>query len=68
VLVGLAIGLVTAILLRGLVATFLFGITAGDTVTYVLATLTFLAVAFVAIGIPARRAARVEPITALHLE
>jgi ABC-type antimicrobial peptide transport system permease subunit len=37
-------------------------------VTYVAATLTFFVVAFAAIGIPARRAARVEPITALHLE
>jgi predicted permease len=68
VLVGLAIGLGTAVLLRGIAATFVFGIAAVDTVSYVVATLTFFAVAFVAISIPARRAARVEPITALHLE
>ena len=68
VMAGLAIGLLTAVLLRGIAASFVFGISAGDTVTYVVATLTFFVVAFVTIGIPARRAARVEPITALHLE
>ena len=68
VVIGLVAGLVTAALLRRIAATFVFGITAGDSVTYVAATLTFFVVAFAAIGIPARRAARVEPITALHLE
>jgi len=68
VVIGLVAGLVIAVLLRRIAATFVFGITAGDAVTYVGATLTFFVVAFAAIGIPARRAARVEPITALHLE
>ena len=68
VLIGLAIGLVTAILLRGIAATFVFGITAGDAVSYIAATVLFFVLAIVAIGVPARRAARVEPITALHLE
>jgi putative ABC transport system permease protein len=68
VVIGLVAGLVTAVLLRRIAATFVFGITAGDLVTYIGATLTFFVVAFAAIGIPARRAARVEPITALHLD
>jgi predicted permease len=68
VMIGLVAGLVTTVALRRIAATFVFGITAGDSVTYVAATLTFFVVAFAAIGIPARRAARVEPITALHLE
>ena len=68
VVIGLAIGLLTAALLRGIAASFVFGITAADSVTYIAATLTFFVLAVVAIGIPARRAAGVEPITALHLE
>lgn len=68
VAIGLVAGLTTAVLLRRIAATFVFGISAGDAVTYVAATLTFFVVAFAAIGIPARRAARVEPVTALHME
>ena len=47
---------------------FVFGITTADPLTYLSAALTFLVVAIAAIVIPARRASRVDPITALHLE
>jgi putative ABC transport system permease protein len=66
VVIGLVAGLVTAVALRRIAATFVFGITAGDAVTYVAATLTFFVVAFAAIGIPARRAARVDPLVAIR--
>jgi putative ABC transport system permease protein len=66
VVIGLVAGLVTAVALRQIAATFVFGITAGDAVTYVAATLTFFVVAFAAIGIPARRAARVDPLVAIR--
>jgi putative ABC transport system permease protein len=68
VVVGLAAGLVTAVALRSIASRFVFGITTTDPLTYLAAALTFLVVAFAAIVIPARRAAEVEPITALHLE
>jgi putative ABC transport system permease protein len=68
VAIGLVIGLLAAVALRRLASTFVFGITAGDPVTYVVATLTFFVVAVAAIAVPARRAARVAPVTALHLE
>jgi predicted permease len=68
VVVGLAAGLVTAVALRSIASRFVFGITTTDPLTYVAAALTFLVMAFAAIVVPARRAAQVEPITALHLE
>jgi ABC-type antimicrobial peptide transport system permease subunit len=44
------------------------GNTAGDPVTYVVAAAAFLAVALGAIAVPALRAARVQPVSALRDE
>lgn len=66
VVLGLTAGLVAAIVLRGIASRFVFGITTSDPLTYAAAALTFLVMAFAAIVVPARRAAQVEPITALH--
>jgi len=68
VVVGLVAGLVIAVALRSVASRFVFGITTTDPLTYVAAALTFLVIAFAAIVVPARRAAAVEPIAALHLE
>ena len=68
VVAGLVVGVAAAIGLRGIVSTFVFGVTAGDPVTYLVAALSFLGVALAAVTIPARRASRVEPITALRYE
>jgi predicted permease len=65
---GLAIGAAAAIALRQFVSSFVFGVTSVDPLTYVVAVVTFATVAFVAIVIPARRAARVEPMLALRNE
>ena len=65
---GLVLGVVAARGLRGLVATFLFGVTPGDPVSYVLAAAVFAAVALAAAAIPAHRASRVDPTTALRYE
>lgn len=65
---GLAIGVVAAVAMRQVVASFVFGVTGGDPVTYVAAAVTFAAVALAAVIIPARRAARVEPMLALRGE
>ena len=66
--VGLAAGIVATIALRQIASAFVFGITTADPLTYLSAALTFLVVAIAAIVIPARRASRVDPMTALHLE
>ncbi len=65
---GLLLGLVAGIWLRRLVATFVFGVTAGNPATYAVASIAFLTIALAAIAIPALRAARVEPTTALRDE
>jgi putative ABC transport system permease protein len=68
VTVGLVVGVITAVGLREIAATFVFGVTTADPLTYLLAALTFSAVALAAVIIPARRASRVEPISALRCE
>jgi putative ABC transport system permease protein len=64
--VGMGLGL-TLILARGL-SRLLFGISHLDPLTYAAVPLVLLAVALVAIYVPARRATRVDPITALKYE
>jgi predicted permease len=68
VLSGLAIGLVAAVGLRGLVSALLFGVTAGDPAAYGGAAVLLLAAACTAAALPARRAARVDPVVALRDE
>lgn len=68
VVCGLVLGLGAGLWLRHFVATFVFGITAGDPGTFVAASLVFLAIAIAAVTIPAVRAARVSPMTALRDE
>jgi predicted permease len=65
---GLVMGLGVAVALRSIASTFVFGITTTDPVSYAAATAAFLVAACAAIIIPARRAAHVEPMTALRLE
>ena len=68
VLIGIGIGLAGALLLTRLMSTLLFGVTATDTVTYVTVALTLIIVALIACCIPARRATKVDPLTALRFE
>jgi putative ABC transport system permease protein len=67
-LIGTVIGLAGAFALTRLMSTLLFGITATDPLTYlsVVGILTF--VALLACYIPARRAAKVDPLIALRYE
>ena len=67
-LVGAAVGLAGAFLLTRLMAGLLYGVAATDAVTYVGVTLLLLAVALLAGALPARRAARTDPVTALRAE
>ena len=66
--VGVALGLVGAYLLTRLMTSLLFGVTPTDVTTFVLVSITLSLVALVACLIPARRAARVDPLVALRYE
>ena len=65
---GALIGLTAAFLLTRLMASLLFGVGPKDPVTFVCVPIALLAVAILASYIPARRAARVDPMVALHYE
>jgi predicted permease len=65
-LLGAVIGVPSALALARVVKSFLFGITAQDPLAIVLATLTLAAAAALASLVPALRAARVDPMTALR--
>ena len=65
---GLVLGVGAALGLRGAVSTLLFGVTPVDPASYALAALLFAAVALAVAAIPARRASRVDPTTALRYE
>jgi putative ABC transport system permease protein len=64
ILIGVPAGLVGA---RSL-ASFLYGVSTSDVPTFAAMTIALSAVALVACVIPARRAMRVNPITALRYE
>ncbi len=68
VLVGVAVGLPVVYFATRLTETLLYGLTPTDAVSLGLATLLMLAVALVAGYLPARRAARVDPMVALRYE
>jgi putative ABC transport system permease protein len=67
-LVGLALGLAGAFVAARTLSRFLFGIGAGDPVTFAGVSVLLLAVALLASYIPSRRAMRVDPIVALRAE
>jgi putative ABC transport system permease protein len=66
--IGMAGGSVVALATRRLLATMLYGLAATDWVTWTLTVGAFGLVATAASYLPARRAARVDPLTALRAE
>jgi ABC-type antimicrobial peptide transport system permease subunit len=66
--IGLGAGLALAVAAGRIVGGVLFGITPSDAGTYFVVVATLLAAATLATAIPARRAARVDPMTALRTE
>jgi predicted permease len=66
--VGVALGIVGALAASRLLAGFLFGVTPNDLGVFVAVPAVLALVALGACALPARRAARVDPVTALRSE
>jgi putative ABC transport system permease protein len=67
-LLGLAIGLGAALALTRLIAGLLFSVSATDPLTFAVTSAIVLIVALGACFVPARRATRIDPVTALRSE
>ncbi len=67
-LIGVAIGLLAAFGLTRFLSSLLYGVSATDLITFLATPLLLSLVAFIATLIPARRAAKVDPMTALRYE
>ncbi|HTS11093.1 MAG TPA: ABC transporter permease [Candidatus Limnocylindrales bacterium] len=67
-LIGVAIGVAASLAVTRLMASLLFGVSATDPVTFVVVAVLLPAVALLASYIPARRAMRLDPNTALRYE
>ena len=65
---GIALGIVLALMLTRVMSAFLFGVGPMDPLTYVMVSSALAAVALLATYLPARRAARVDPIVALRAD
>jgi putative ABC transport system permease protein len=68
VAIGAAIGVAGSLLLLRSLGTLLFGVTPYDVPTYAIVVVLLGAIAALASYLPARRAARIEPLTALRQE
>ncbi len=66
--IGMVVGLASALGVSRYLASLLFGISATDPLTYVAISVLLGAVGVVACYLPARRATRVDPMTALRYE
>jgi putative ABC transport system permease protein len=65
---GIAIGIALALVVLKAMTGFLYGIEATDPATFASLSVLLLAVAMLACYVPARRAARVDPIVAMRAE
>jgi putative ABC transport system permease protein len=67
-LAGVGLGVVAALALMRFLSSLLFEVQASDTTTFAIVVFSLLVVALLACYIPARRAARVDPLIALRYE
>jgi putative ABC transport system permease protein len=66
--IGLALGLAVAVAMTRLMEKLLFGVSPTDPLTFIVVALMITIVALLACWLPARRAARVDPMIALRSE
>ena len=66
--IGVGLGMLVALVVGRLVRGFLFGVGAADPVTLLASVAVMVVVALLATALPARRAARVDPLVALRHE
>jgi putative ABC transport system permease protein len=66
VLLGVGIGLILAFALTRVIVSLLYGISSIDIVTFIMAPLLLVGVAFLASAVPARRATQIDPLIALR--
>jgi putative ABC transport system permease protein len=68
VAISMAIGLVGAFMATRFLSSLLYGVVAWDPITFASIATLITAVSFIACWLPARRAARVDPVVALRAE
>jgi ABC-type antimicrobial peptide transport system permease subunit len=66
IIAGVAMGVGLSLLATRVVSSFLYGITRYDPTTLILSAVILMCVSFAAALIPARRAARMNPVAALR--
>ena len=67
-LIGVALGIVCALGLTGLMSKMLYGVGPRDPLTFIAVPVILIAVALLASYLPARRATRIDPMSALRYE
>jgi putative ABC transport system permease protein len=66
--IGIAIGLAGALVVTRYLQSLLFGVTPSDPLTFTIITALLLLTAALAAWLPARRAARIDPLISLRAE